>query len=797
MEKILAHLRQGQFDTAIELTQAAIQDNPGDPALHELLGVACFESGRLQQAKRAFDEQVRLAPDNACAHANLGQLSLELGEYDSASRHCMRAIEIDPMLDSAYNTLGNIDRAAGRLTSAAKYYAKAVSLNGEDPYYLCNLGAVEAELGDLDQAERHLSTAVRLAPEFVHATNNYAAILQKQKRFREAVTVYEQALAQDPDNANLINNLGACLAELGERNKATKHFKQAIQIAPKHAGAYVNLALQEEDRNNLAGAIDCYTKAIEYEPNNHTAFGNLGALYLRLGRIEEAIDAFTNALQSNPDYGYAYAGLADAAITTGDLNAAAADLARAVLFIADTAYFHEVMARLHEARDEGQKAVAEFNEAIKCEGESGTARYALALYYTRTGQYELAEEQFALLRPTADANVLVNWAAMEEKRHHIQRAEELLVDAKAIAGQYTAPMRLLSSRLKFRAGDYADALRELGCVEMESIDNLDLRKDCLFQMGRIYDRLTDYEQAYDCFDAANATRGKLLGTSAASSPGDDYAHYEQVFENIERPCFDADPDHVPVFIVGFPRSGTTLLEQIISAHPSVVAGDELPYIFDLAGRKASKIIGSDQPYPQCLLQLSNVSCGALRDFYLEKSKRLARPGSTHFTDKMPLNLTQLGLIHLLFPSAPIIHIIRHPLDACFSTWSTNFTQLRFSSDLESTAKYYRRVMELTQFYKHQFTLKYMELRYEDLLDEPENHIRRIIDFIGLDWDERCLAFHENENVSRTASYEQVTQKIYRSSRYRYLNYFEYLQDIVPVLRDIIDQLGYRLDGPEN
>ncbi|HSZ11065.1 MAG TPA: sulfotransferase, partial [Rhizomicrobium sp.] len=252
----------------------------------------------------------------------------------------------------------------------------------------------------------------------------------------------------------------------------------------------------------------------------------------------------------------------------------------------------------------------------------------------------------------------------------------------------------------------------------------------------------------------------------------------------------------PIFIVGFPRSDTTMVEQTLTAHPQISAGDELVFINDLA-RIGPRWLGSPLAYPECLADLwmgdNQLVPDQFRDYYLQRAEQLGiwEKGAKFFTDKMPLNETHLGLIHLIFPHAPIIHVRRHPLDILISNFS-NFLTHGFNQafDLKTSASHYVLIDDLVEHYKQQLDLNYLEIRYEDLVEDQEPHVRRILDFVGVEFDPRCLAFQDNQRYARTASYAQVTEKLYDSSVHRYRHYRRHLDEAVEILKPSLERLGY-------
>src|SRR5581483_5684389 len=243
----------------------------------------------------------------------------------------------------------------------------------------------------------------------------------------------------------------------------------------------------------------------------------------------------------------------------------------------------------------------------------------------------------------------------------------------------------------------------------------------------------------------------------------------------------------------------TMVEQTLSAHPRIAAGDELPLINDIT-ELMPRMLDSPLGYPEALADLwmgdQRDGLDNLRDYYLQRARQMGvmAPGAAWFTDKMPVNETHLGLIGLLFPQSPIIHVLRHPLDVVLSVFSNLLTHGFYCAyALETAARHYLLVMDLVEHYRREMALRYLPIRYEDIIDDQEPNVRRMLDFVGEDFDARCLSFHENRRYARTASYAQVTEKLYDRSRYRYRHYLEQLKPVIPILEPSIFALGYTVD----
>src|SRR6185437_1106822 len=328
----------------------------------------------------------------------------------------------------------------------------------------------------------------------------------------------------------------------------------------------------------------------------------------------------------------------------------------------------------------------------------------------------------------------------------------------------------------------------------------------LMEKGRLLDKVGRYDEAFAAY--AESKRLVRAGTNQVylDEPANNLITRLRTFFTSQRLSFTPragvrTDGPQPLFILGFPRSGTTLTEQILTAHPKIAAGDELPFINEIT-QIMPRMLNSPLAYPEALAELwmgdQREGLDNLRDYYLQRVRQMGilEEGANRFTDKMPLNETHLGLIGLLFPEAPMIHVLRHPLDVVLSVFSNHLTHGFFCSyELETAAKHYVRVMDLVAHYRAEMTLKYLPIRYEDIVDDQEASIRRMLSFIGEKFDKSCLDFTENRRYARTASYAQVTEKLYDRSRYRYRNYRAHLEPVLPILMPAIEKLGYTVDWP--
>jgi hypothetical protein len=400
-------------------------------------------------------------------------------------------------------------------------------------------------------------------------------------------------------------------------------------------------------------------------------------------------------------------------------------------------------------------------------------------------------------------HTLLGLARLEEADRNLTAAMAAIERAEALSPG-NANALLLRATVLGRMGEVGAALAVLDRMASE---NATLGPAELLEKGRLLDRLGRYEEAFAAFDAGRQRLREISGQTYLAAQAQQLAARLKTFFTEKRlarlPRARTRTDVAqPIFVLGFPRSGTTLLEQTLTAHPRIVAGDELPFIAEIA-ELMPRLLDSPLAYPDALAELwmgdHREDLDNLRDHYLRKVAQLGvvPEGAAWFTDKMPLNETHLGLIALLFPASPIIHVLRHPLDIVLSVFSNQLTHGFYCAyDLETVAKHYALIADLVAHYRTQMPLRYLPIRYEDIVSDQEGSIRRMLDFIGEPFDERCLNFHENKRYARTASYAQVTEKLYDRSRLRYRAYVKHLAPVAPILKPAMDRLGYAVEGLE-
>ena len=566
--------------------------------------------------------------------------------------------------------------------------------------------------------------------------------------------------------------LGRARAALaaGDQAEAERLLIELLERLPKHVGALALLHELCSGQGRTPAAEALLVRIVRLDPNNLKATQALALLLFTKGALAEAEYHARNAVRVAPT----------------------------------DAQSHNLMGMIMTEAQRPQVGEHHYRQAMKLLAAPSPILVA-NLAWNLKNQGRMAEsralyEESARLDPGI-FQTLYGWARMEETDRNFARAGELL-DAADKLSPANPSVLLQRAILKGRIKDYDGALAALDDIETRRAGG-GLGPIEWSEKGLLLDRMGRHAEAFGAFDEAKRTLRALTGQSYMADEAAALVRRLTAFfvaprlKILPRARVRSDVAQ-PIFIVGFPRSGTTMIEQTLTAHPQISAGDELPIVGELTGL-IPRMLNSPLAYPEAFAELwlgdQIEGLDNLRDYYLQRARQLGAigKGARWFTDKMPLNETHLGLIALIFPQAPIIHLMRHPLDVVLSVFSNHLTHGFYCAyDLISIARHYVLVMDLVEHYRREMTLRYLQVRYEDVIDNQEEKVREMLAFVGAPYDRRCLDFHQNRRYARTASYAQVTEKLYNRSRYRYRAYLKQLQPVIPILEPAIQRLGYRL-----
>jgi len=665
------------------------------------------------------------------------------GQAPQAEALCMRVLQVLPAQADAWHLLGLMAHAYGKLDLAVDFMRKACQAPDASAQYCSNLAEMCRQKGALAEAELAARRAVKADPHYIAAWNNLGIILQESGQFQEALACLQRVAAAQQDNAEVHNNLGNTYKRLGELDAALASYQRALALHPQYAQAYSNLAFLLNDLRRVDEAVAAAQRAIEIDPQLGDAYFNLAQI--EMSRLQHAkARQWINALLAFAPH-HAGALTARAQLLTAEgLAQEAVDSARqAVSLQPDSANAHLVLGRALQALGQSAQALAAFDQAAALPGT--VAEEAMLLKATtlqEAGDKEGAQRAFdeALRRFPGSLRVI---ASRADSRTFVEGDE----DIKAMQAALAQP------------GKWAP----------------DERMSLHFALGKALLDTGDAGSAFEHLHQGNA----LKRATFDYDPKRSRAWFEQIAEVFTGALMEQFKSHEPatqrpVFIVGMPRSGTTLVEQILASHPAVHGAGEL-----FALHQAVSAAGE---FPQSVRSWQAADLERIGRDYLARTQDLA-PQARRLVDKMPSNFAYAGLIALILPGARIIHCRRDPIDTCLSCYTKLFSgDQPFAYQLDELADFHLAYQELMASLRQVLPAdRFLEVDYEEVVADLETQARRMVAFIDLEWDEACLHFHQTQRVVRTASVSQVRKPIYRSSTGRWRRYAKHLGPLVAAL----------------
>jgi tetratricopeptide (TPR) repeat protein len=529
-------------------------------------------------------------------------------------------------------------------------------------------------------------------------------------QLEQAVGPLLRAAQLTPDSPTLFAELGKVCLATRRLPEAINCLRRSIALRPDVAATHHTLGLALEQTGNADAALASHRRAIELAPKLAEAHGRVGDLLMGKGRRDDAAAAYERACTSAPD----------------------------------TTYGLLCGAKAMTLRDRPREAEQRLRRLVARDASSAEAHLVLGLLLNEDGRFDEAAASFERS---------LSLAPLQATAHHGLVSSRRLTEAD----------RPLLARIVAR---------------LEGPPMADPQRMTLhFAAGKALDDLKEYAAAIQHFDAANGIRRRL-------APFDRGEFARRVDRLIARftPAFFAShadmhagaggDDETPVLVLGMPRSGTTLIERIVSSHPRVAGGGELVFW----NERASPLV--DAP-----LEAIAAQAGEVRADYLRLLRTIG-PEALRVTDKMPFNFLWVGIVHLLLPRARIVHCRRDPIDTCLSIYQTQFAQSwGFASDRGDLAAYYRQYLRLMDHWRAVLPAdRFVDVDYEDATRDPEATARRLVEFCGLPWDPACLQPERNPDAVRTASKWQARQPIYRSSVERWRNYEAWLGELRDLAR---------------
>ena len=640
----------------------------------------------------------------------------------------------------------------GHLEQAESLYKKILASNPTHQEALHLLSLVEIQNNRIDNALELITATLRADPKNPSVRLTAGMVCHRLGRLDEALARYDQALALKPNFASAFNNRGNVLRDLARLEDAVGNYDKALALKPAYPEALNNRGVVLRDLKRPEAALADFDKAIALRPNYTDALNNRGTALADLRRLGEAMDSYDRALACDPTHAGTLNNRGSVLRSLKQFPEALESFDRALRFEPTNADAQNnrgnVLANLGRSAD----ALKSYEQALTLDPGHAEAYNNKGLLLAELGRFEEANQAIATAVKLAPRTVRFYFNLAEHKKlaagdPHIPAMEELARDMSALCGDEQIDLHFALGKAYADLGRQSESFRHLldgNALKLKQVNyDEEAQLEIMDRMRKAFPR-----------DVMRAHEGQGEGSRA------------------------------PVFIIGMPRSGSTLVEQILASHPEVFAAGEIDdfdrTIQDLC---QDRIAVS----PESLATLPSPAWRAAGTNYVLRLRRAA-PEAARITNKKLNNFRIAGLIHLALPHARIIHIRRDPIDTCVSCFSKQFADdLPYTYGLRELGRYYRAYEALMDHWRGVLPAHVMlEVQYEELVADLEGQARQILSHCGLDWDPRCLDFHKAERPVRTASKAQVRQPLFQSSVGRWRAHAEFLG---PLLAELDEQRG--------
>jgi tetratricopeptide (TPR) repeat protein len=666
----------------------------------------------------------------------------QAGRADEAEMLCRQALAVWPGQMDAVYLLGLIAFTYGNLDLAIAHVREACQAPRAPAVYLSDFAEMLRQRGLLAEAEQAARRAVAMAPNFAPAWNNLGIVLQESLKLDESRLALERSLALEGDNPQTLNNLANTLKRLGLAAEAGKRWTAALALKPDYAEAYSNLANLLLDQGEYERAEASARRALELSPRLADAYLNLAAVMTVRHAHGHALEILDALLAFAPGHARASAARALSLKELDRLDEALEAAKRSALAAPESPEPHNALGQVYQAMGEFEPALAAYDRAAALPGPA---------------------QQDAI----ANRGLLfMEFGLKDEALKATEEAAKVFPHSPGVLFSQTDLRRL-------KPGD--PLIGKMQALIAREGSTLSDRATLHFGLGKAFLDIGDSEAAFRHYNEGN----RLKRSTFAYDPDANERWIASLAEVFTAALLAAKTktgarSALPVFVVGMPRSGTTLIEQILGSHPMVSAAGEL--------KRLQGLVDALPSYPRCAPDLADVELERLGKAYLAHVAPLAA-GRRHVVDKMPSNFLVCGMIRLILPDARIIHSRRDAVDTCLSCYTKLFAgEQAFSYDQTELGRFHRSYQALMAHWRAILPAShFLEVDYEAVVDDLELEARRMLDFIDLPWDERVLKFHETERPVRTASVNQVREPIYRGSVGRWEKHAAHLKPLLAAL----------------
>ncbi|WPL11575.1 tetratricopeptide repeat-containing sulfotransferase family protein [Thiorhodovibrio litoralis] len=638
---------------------------------------------------------------------------------------------------------------AGQLIQAKAHYREALKQLPTAQHatieYL--LGTIAFQQNKLNEAETLFQNAIKKKPTVADFFSAYGTLLVHSGRHEEACQAYRNAISIEPDNPKTLLQFADTLSALDRHTEALPHYENLILKAPNTAEAYHGYAQTLIKLQRHTEAISRCHKALSITPNSPTIFNTLGVALKKANRLTEAIASFSDAIRLAPAYAEAYANRGWGLMKQKAWNKAAEDFRSAMFFQPEKPDLRIAHAQCLHNSGQTEEAVAEMDRLIHHSPNCSKAHRGRGIFLVSLGDSKEALKSFQRALDLAPDDVIA--------LAHYYVHDGALHDDKAIKQEIESLHQGLE----------------------EQIYDPDHKTIVCFALAKLYDISKSYHKAFEHFSLGHRLRRKSLGHNWDP----EHTNIEWLKAHITPKFFTkrkdwGDPSTRPIFVVGMPRSGTSLVEQVLSCHPLVHGAGELTWL----GDKATELIKRDKTGTFVLSRYRRCDFKKMAANYLRQIEQ-KNSSAAHIVDKMPHNFAHLWLSTLLFPDATVIHCERHPMATCWSIFTQPFEKGHaYADDLKTLGEHYQQYEQIMKYWSETLPISIHSVKYENLVTSPEVVIRSLLEACNLPFDSACLLPHKHTRRVRTASMHQVTKPIYADSIRKWERYAAYLKELEDV-----------------
>jgi len=641
---------------------------------------------------------------------------------------------------------------SGRPDKAEAICRAAIGRNPDDINMVALLGAILLKGHQVPEAEKYLRQAIQLAPSFAKPHEDLGHLLLEKGQPEEAAETLRKATRLDPNLDHAFFNLGKALAMLGDGKEADTAFEKSFELNPERKN--LALAAEHQKEGRWEEAEQLYREVLRKNPTNVDAMRLLGNVTMQSGRIYQAERLFRRAAANAPDFVMAQIDLGCALKKQSRLEEAIEQFRLAIRLEPNNVQAHQLLASTLSMAAQTYRAIEAYQKVLELQPTHAGAMLGLGHVLKTVGRQEDAIESYRSCIRLKPQSGETYWSLANLKTY--QLTDEDINEMKSKAAR----------------GDEA--------VSEESKINF------LFALAKAYEDRGDFGKAWEYYHEGNDCRRM----NENYDPVRDEVMNDEIIEVFNREFLSGHggqghPSAEPIFVLGLPRSGSTLIEQILASHSQVEGTSELPYAGSVA-TSLNRNRADGINYPQAVHELEEEHFQRLGGDYLELARIHRTEGKPFFIDKMPNNFPTVGFIHLMLPNAKIIDARRYPLDSCLSSYRQLFARGQsFTYDLTEIGEYFLQYQRMMDHWHEVLPGRCLTVQYEEVVTDFENQVRRLLEYCELPWEDACIRFHETDRPVRTASSEQVRQPVYSKSVNFWRNHEDHLAELIEVLEPVL------------